>query len=373
MRKFILLSALMLATTMFAKRIQVVDTDNMPIAAVAVTDEKGALVGRTDNDGWLNDSKGLKKLFFSHMAFKPTKVETDTLSLDRVVMADADYNLGEVTVKPKELIYVQTYYRVSYVNNEGPIYFRAGVVDNTFEVATKKISKKARSISRAENGIIKFAINALAGRVLDNWAKIDTLNYYDRILKNAQKGHLMISEPENGRRIISDSICVLGYIDDDLEEHRRTVVFNRDKYLQHRDSIEEAARIEKLKREGKPIKEKKKKDKEVKDNDDTYYEVIRIDDEGRSRISDVIMKQLMAKGHARRTDTDYIILLEVFTTGCDYIDKKDFKQTRKDNEVEMDILELRQFEKIHNIPPLSPNLKEQIDKLFEKDIAKAKK
>lgn len=371
MRKFILLSALMLATTMFAKRIQVVDTDNMPIAAVAVTDEKGALVGRTDNDGWLNDSKGLKKLFFSHMAFKPTKVETDTLSLDRVVMADADYNLGEVTVKPKELIYVQTYYRVSYVNNEGPIYFRAGVVDNTFEVATKKISKKARSISRAENGIIKFAINALSGRMLDNWAKIDTLNYYDRILKNAKKGHLIISEHENGRCIISDSICVLGYVDDDLDEHRRTVVFNRDKYLQHRDSIEEAARIEKLKLEGKPIKEKKKK--EVKDDDATYYEVIRIDDEGRSRISDVIMKQLMVKGHSRRTDTDYIILLEVFTTGCDYIDKKDFKQTRKDNEVEMNIFEVRQFEKNHNIPALPPNLQAEVDKLFAKDFEKGQK
>lgn len=39
------------------------------------------------------------------------------------------------------------------------------------------------------------------------------------------------------------------------------------------------------------------------------------------------------------------------------------------NKVEMNINELRQFEKNNKIPPLSPNILEQINKLFEKDLS----
>ncbi len=42
---------------------------------------------------------------------------------------------------------------------------------------------------------------------------------------------------------------------------------------------------------------------------------------------------------------------------------------RKDNKVEMNIQELRLFEKNNDIPPLAPNIKEQIDKLFVKELS----
>ena len=369
MKRVLLISLITVATAMSARQLQIVDVDNLPIAGVCVTNEKGALVGKTDNDGLLKDTKDLDKLYFSHMAFQNKCVKLDTLSTERIVLEDADYNLGEIEVKPKELIYVQNYYRCTYVDEEGPVYFRAGVVDNTFEVATKKISSKTRSISRASIGLIRVVINALAGRYLNNWAKIDTLTNYDRILKYAKKGYLKISEPENGRSIISDSICTLGYVDVDLKTNQRTLVFNRQKFRQHRHEAEEAAKIEKMKREGKKVKEKENKE-DVDTDDDQYYEVYRIDDQGRSSVRDMIMTQLMASGKLKRTKKDYIILIEVFPVAYDYIDKKDFKQTRKDNEVEMNIVELRQFEKNHNIPPLAPNLQEQVDKLFAKDLAK---
>ena len=69
-------------------------------------------------------------------------------------------------------------------------------------------------------------------------------------------------------------------------------------------------------------------------------------------------------------DMDYIILFETFTIGRDYIDKKEFKQTRKENEVEMDINELRRLEQNHHIPPLAPNLKAAVDQLFKKELKK---
>ena len=82
------------------------------------------------------------------------------------------------------------------------------------------------------------------------------------------------------------------------------------------------------------------------------------------------MKQILVTGHFDRTDQDYVILLETYTIGRDYIDKKEFKQTRKENQVEMDINELRRLEQNNHIPPLSPNLKAAVDQLFEKELSK---
>lgn len=39
------------------------------------------------------------------------------------------------------------------------------------------------------------------------------------------------------------------------------------------------------------------------------------------------------------------------------------------NKVEMNINELRQFEKNNKIPPLAPNILEKINKLFENDLS----
>jgi len=85
-------------------------------------------------------------------------------------------------------------------------------------------------------------------------------------------------------------------------------------------------------------------------------------------IDGLVMKQILVTGHFDDLDQDFVILLETFTIGRDYIDKKDFKQTRKDNQVEMDINELRQLEQAHNIPPLAPNLKAAVDELFKKEL-----
>ena len=77
---YFLLLFVLLAIVAHAQRIQVVDTDGMPIGAVCVTNEKGALVGTTDQDGWLDDAKGVKHLYLSHVAFKAMQVDVDTIT-----------------------------------------------------------------------------------------------------------------------------------------------------------------------------------------------------------------------------------------------------------------------------------------------------
>ena len=355
---FVLIILSFMATAMHAQRIQVVDTDGLPIAAVCVTDEKGALVGTTDNDGWLEDAKGNKHLYFSHVAFKAMNMDTDAIVDQRVVMEDANFELSELVVKPKELLYVQTYYRCIYVCDEGPIYFRAGVVDNTYELAKKKISSKTRSVSKGKNGMLRFLLSTLAGGYIDEYARIDTMTLYKRIMKNVDEGRLFISEEPSGRRTVSDTISVLGYIDEDLKAGQRVTNFDKWAYRDHKEATEAAAK------EAKTGKKQKKKEKFTNENN-SNYEVYIIDENGQSRIDDLVMRQILVSGHFERTDQDYIILLETYTIGRDYLDKKDFKQTRKENEVEMDINELRVLEQVNHIPPLSPNLKAAVDQLFD--------
>ena len=362
MKKITVLFLLMVMTlAVHAQRIQVVDAEGLPIPAVCVTNEHGALVGSTDNDGWLDDAKGVKHLFFSHVAFKPVDVNIDAVPDLRVVMQDEDFELSEVVVKPKELLYVQTYFRCVYVCDEGPIYFRAGVVDNTYELAKQKISAKTRSVSKGLNGFYRFVLSTLVGHYIDKWARIDTLTSYKKILKAVDKGSLFITQEPSGRRVVSDTISVLGFIDDDFKEGKRTTNFDIWTYEDHKEATEEAAK------EAKTGKKKKKKEEEFTSNHG-FYEVYNINENGQSRVDDLVMKQILVSGHFKRTDQDYIILLETYTIGRDYIDKKEFKQTRKENQVDMDINELRRLEQVHHIPPLAPNLKAAVDELFKKDL-----
>lgn len=359
--KYLLLFAVVaiIGFTTSAQQLRVVDNDGLPIGAVCVTNENGALVGTTDNDGYVTNSKGVDQLFFSHVAFKPKSVLTDTLTSAVVVMDDVNYELGELNVKPKELAYVQTYYRCAYVTDEGPIYFRSGVSDNTYEFAKKKITAKKRSVARGKNQIYRFIISTFIGGTLDKWASLDTTTLYTRVNRYARKGKITITEDlETGRKILSDSISTLGYIEDDLERGERTVSFDLFTFHDHIDAAEAE----------KKGKKKKKSDSETTHSH--YFEKYRIDEHGKMLVGDIIIKQALVTGHMDQLDTDYVILFEGFTTGRDYIDKKEFKQTRKDNEVEMNIVELRQFEQAHNIPPMAPNIRAQIDKLFKKELSK---
>jgi len=360
---YVVLLSLAIATVVNAQRLQVVDTQGLPIAAVCVTNENGALVGTTDNDGWLDDARGVKHLFFSHVAFKHVDVNIDTIPSMTVVMQDQDFQLSELEVRPKELLYVQTYYRCVYVCDEGPIYFRAGVVDNTYEFAKQKISDKTRSVSKGKNGLYRFLISTLVGRYIDKWARIDTLTRYKVIMQGVDKGKLFLTEEAPGRRLVSDTISVLGYIDEDKAAGERTTSFDLWTYGNHKKATEAAAQ------EAKTGKKKKEKKEEFTANH-SYFELYNIDENGQSRIDDLVMKQILVSGRMERMEQDYVILLETFTIGRDYIDKKDFKQTRKENEVEMDINELRRLEQNHHIPPLAPNLKAAVDKLFKKELNK---
>ena len=52
------------------------------------------------------------------------------------------------------------------------------------------------------------------------------------------------------------------------------------------------------------------------------------------------MSQLTVIGRHRHSGTEYLIQVQSYATDYAYIDKKEYKQQRKDNEVDMNIDEL---------------------------------
>lgn len=104
--------AIMTAMSVQAQKIQTVDKDGQPIPYASIFTEAGDIIGTTGLDGILNDVKGVEVVSITHVAYKSKKVKVGQGG--RVTLEDADFDLPEITVTKKPLVYVQTYYRMVY-------------------------------------------------------------------------------------------------------------------------------------------------------------------------------------------------------------------------------------------------------------------
>ena len=64
------------------------------------------------------------------------------------------------------------------------------------------------------------------------------------------------------------------------------------------------------------------------------------------------------KGHTN-------ILMQVFTVERAYVTKDELKQLKKEKKMKMTYQNLQQFERGHNIPPLSAELQKHINKVVK--------
>lgn len=247
-----MVAALLLsATSAFAQRIQVLDTDGQPVPFVSVTDARGHYIGSTDLDGWLDDTKGNTTLNLSQVAYKPKTVDVSLLTDGKIILEDAALNLPEVVVKPKGLIYVQTYFRVVYIDEDGPIYYRGGLIDNSYDIEKKKVSAKNHHMSKGESGFIRFLLDRFAGQ-FDDFCKLPDRSHYQVMLRHQEKGNLTFSDTVNGRQIVSDSICPLGFVDWDKENGLRSASFSWRKFFAHKEAAEKLAKAQEKGKEVAP-------------------------------------------------------------------------------------------------------------------------
>ena len=143
MRKILTsLVLLLVATASQAQRIAVVDSNGNGIHLVTVLSEDGNMIGITNLEGMTPDLGGAVRIVLTHVAFKPKVVDVQSVQGGKVTMEDLDYNLAEIVVKPKPLIYVETFYRVYGFADNSLRYYLAGIMPNTYDVEKKKELKK---------------------------------------------------------------------------------------------------------------------------------------------------------------------------------------------------------------------------------------
>ena len=128
----------MVAMSAKAQRIEVVDSDGNGIHLVSVLTEDGNMIGTTSLEGVIADVKGAEKILLTHVAFKSKLVDVSSLQDGKVTMDDLDYNLAEIVVVPKPLVYVETYYRVYAFANDSLRYYLAGIMPNSYNKEKKK-------------------------------------------------------------------------------------------------------------------------------------------------------------------------------------------------------------------------------------------
>lgn len=147
---FIICMLLLSTLSLHAQRVQVLDSDGIPVPFVTATTPEGKFIACTDANGWFDNLSGNKTIHLSQVAYKPLTIDVANIKGNTIVLDDANYDLPEIVVKPKELLYCQTYFRNFYIDDEGPIFFRGGVIDNSYNIAKKKVEAKSRQLSKAK-------------------------------------------------------------------------------------------------------------------------------------------------------------------------------------------------------------------------------
>ena len=356
MKKYLLcLAACLIAIGAKAQKIEVVDTDGNGIPYASILTPDADYIGVANLEGILSDAKGAKDITVSHVAFKTKRVKLDGKDV-RITLEEADFSLEEITVEPKPFIYVQTYYRL-YIHNEedGIIYYRAGLTDNCYDPKKKVVTAKTSHISKAKMAIIK-AIVGMLGSALDELSQIKAEKVEDRILKKGKLMGMTITDVAPGKKRIDDKWGTLGYITDDKDSGLRRFSYDFHKLFMH---YMEAKGMD------KELAKKKKRDEKKKNRTETDYSVYQIDENGNYGPEDFVMMEDLTNYDVEEDGKTVHSIngMQVYTIERAYVTKEELKLRKKQNKMKMTLQNIKQFEQQHNIPPLPASVQKAIDGL----------
>lgn len=342
-----------------AQKLQVLDPDGNPVGYAHILNHAGTVVNMTDLDGTIDLSpfRGVfqgKPAVITHIAFKAQTVNlADAGETQVVTLQDNDFEMTEVAVSPKDYIYVQTYFRLIYMADDTVLYYRAGVVDNAYDVKKKKVSADKHHFSKGRYGLMKFTLDKLMGRTIDNFAVLPSKS----TLTANSDAKVTFTQETPDRERISYGNELIGFIVKDREAHRRRTTVDQNVYLRHLWT--EKGKSKKLQRM------ERKKNSESK-----YILIYQMDDDGNCSVEDFMMKQTHTEfdsySKMNNKDEHTRIWLEVFSTDRAYVTKRELKERKKANRVEMSYAALRQFEIDHNVPQFVPQIVERINVLMKK-------
>lgn len=311
-----------------------IEKDGQPIPYASIFTETGDIIGTTDLDGVLKDVKGAEVVSITHVAYKSKKVRVGQGG--RVTLEDADFDVPEITVTKKPLVYAQTYYRMVYQNDDPDLpvyYYRAGVLNNSYDKKTKKVSSDENHLSICNNGILKAALNPILNAHIKQMANLKTGKLETRMKNNLKEIGLNFVPDGPGKQRITDQ----------LRLHK----------IQVTGSDKKKAKADK--------REDRKKNR--KDLDFTVY---RIDEDGNYAPEDFIMSQRSTTYDDEKNNGSHTnIMMQVFTVDRAYVTKDELKQLKKENKMKMTYQNLQQFERGHKIPPLPAEIQKRINEAMK--------
>lgn len=363
MKKMMLmvLAAIMVTLSAGAQRIRTIDKDGQSIPFVSVMTTDNKYIGVTDMEGAIDDVKGADTILVSHVAYKQKLYKVNGKS-GSITLEDADFGLPELVVKKKPYVYVQTYYRTySYDEKDGIWYYRVGLTDNVYDIAKKELKASTKHISKANSGILKFAINGLIGDRLDRQSQIKRNKLEKLIVERNKNLKMKITDEGNGKKRISDFKGTIGYITDNMKTGQRRFSYDNSMAISH--SYEAEGQTKKLKRyQARRAKEKNRKEAD--------FHLYNIDENGNYSPEDFVMSQLMSTYDKVQEDSSLVFNVtcsQVFNIERAYVDKEELKKKKKENKMKMTYENVREFERKHNIPPLSPNIQKRLNELWKMD------
>lgn len=354
MKKFLYTLAALLLITISAKaqKLTVVDNDGNGIHMVTVLSEDGNMIGVTDLSGTLLDVKGAKKVVLTHVAFKPKLVDMSALQADKVMMEDLNYNLAEIVVRPKPLVYIETFYRVYVFANDSLRYYLAGIMPNSYDVEKQKIKSGSYSQSYGEFSISTGAAITWGARAQGfNAGKIHKSGAFDIVKDDKSRDYhfMTLTDEGKGRQRISNPEGTVGFIETDKDEIRMTI---------------DAAKIQMYRNKALGQKAQLKL-REKKGYNYQYSEIFNLDEDGNATVADLVMTLDHWEWNGSKGRMKFII--ETYATEHAYIDAKDFKEKKKELKkkyvapMKLDALEA--YATSHGIPALTPTIRRAIEGL----------
>lgn len=343
-----------------AQRIRVVDKDGEPVAYASVMTEDTRFIGTTDLDGVLADVKGAQKVVITHVAFQPMTLVV--AQGGQVTLQDADYGLPEITVTRKPLVYVQTYYRMLVADEkQGLIYYRAGLVDNSYDRKKKKLSTDEEHMSMAMSGLLRRVVNMVFNPLSGRLFGLKMSPFEKRVAQKYNTLKLEMTPLGDGKTRITDGYGTVGMITEDTAAGLARISFDS-----HQMSLHHTL----AKGKEKDIKKKEKADSAMKNRVDVNFELRRIGDEGVFLPEDFVMSQMFTSydhDEGKEGTNHRLMLIQTFNTQRAYVTKDELKKLKKENKMKMNYQNIRLFEQTHHIPSLAPSVQKYIDQFNDKE------
>ena len=350
-----LTTLLLMTLSVKAQEITVVDSDGNGIHLATVLDEDGNMIGTTNLEGVILDVKGAKKIVLTHVAYKSKQVDVASLQNGQVVMEDLDYNLAEIVVKPKPLIYVETFYRVYAFANDSLRYYLAGIMPNSYDVEKKKVKAGSYMESFGEFALSKGAAITWGARAQRfNAGRIHKSGAID-ILKGGKSRDyyfVTVSDEGKGRQRVSNPEGTVGFIETEGNEVHMALDAGKMQMYRNKKLGEDLV-----------LKGREKTEYEYE-----FNEVFNLDEEGNATTADMVMSSDHWEWNGGKGRMKFII--ETYATEHAYIDTKDFKEKKKElkkkyvSVMKLDALET--YATAHGIPALAPPLRRAIENLKKK-------